>query len=173
MNRSLHVKSMNDIREITEYFFDSGEEYYEAMTEVAHQLPEDPFLEDEISELLGSTANEHFKECIFTIFAKGNHSEILPWIVQFSETTKNLDLQLTTAAAMAQIGDENGYQFIESVFQRYMKHEADMVEFDFESFVLIFKEILTNERGREMFERFCTEADYHDEWHTLEQPDVE
>lgn len=173
MNRSQHVKSMNDIRGITEDLFDSGEEYFSAMSEAAKALPDSRFLDTEIEELMGSPEKEYSKECVFIIFAKGNHREILPWMVKFLGTTQKSDLKLSTAAAMAQLGDETGYQFIEDLFQRFMRKDADLAGFDFESFVLVFEEILTNERGQEMIARFRKEANYHVEWHTIEQPDLD
>lgn len=167
MNRSHHVKSMNSIKGITEDLFDSGEEYFNAMSEAAKALPEEPFLASEIEELIRSPDKEYSNECVFIIFAKGNHPEILPWMAKFLRTTKKTDLKLSTAAAMAQLGDETGYQFIEDIFQKYMKKEPELAGFDFESFVLVFEEILTNERGRAMFDRFRREANYSVVWKSL------
>jgi hypothetical protein len=93
--------------------------------------------------------------------------------LNFFEKSDSVKDKLSAAAALAQFGEESGYQYIESVFQRFMKQDEDMKNFDFEEFVFIFDEILTNERGQEMIVRFRKEANYDVVWETLEVPDVD
>ena len=154
-------------------YYCSGSEMSAAEFEFAAELPPEPFTEAQLKQIFSQAPDDEVLQGFMTIFAKGRRVEILPYALRSFETAAKLHAKLRYAAIVAQLGEESGYQYIESVFQRFMMQDEDMKNFDFEEFVFIFDEILTNERGQEMIARFRKEANYNVVWETLEVPDVD
>lgn len=166
-----HEEATLEIRNFMGDLDDSGTGFCEEMNELAAALPDGPFSNEQLETILGPSAID--PETSATILTKAGHVEILPYIRQHINSEEKPNTQLLYAAMLAQLGDENGYKILEDSFVKFMNNDSGFEGFDFEKFEYIFEEILTIERGQEMLERFRTEADYHVEWHTLEQPDVE
>lgn len=166
-----HEKAVHEIRNFMGDLDDSGSGFCAAMNELAAALPNEPFSAEQLEVLLGSAAVD--SETSATILTKAAHVEILPHVRRLLSAESDTGTQLSYAAMMAQLGDELGYSTVEEFFQKYMRKEPGFEDFDFERFVYVFEEILTSERGQEMISRFRKEADYHVEWSTLEQPDLE
>ncbi len=147
---------------------DSGDGYFRELRDFAERLPAEPFTAEHFERLLEADGTaEAFKFHAY-VFAMGGHSEVLPHVRKFFSESERLKTKLDYAAVMAQLGDEAGYQFIEDVFQRFMRKEEELKNFDMEDLIFIFDRILTNERGQEMLARYRKEADYYVVWENLE-----
>jgi hypothetical protein len=147
---------------------DSGEGFFRELKELASKLPPQQFSKTHFEVLLAKDGRpEAFKFHAY-VFAMGGHSEVIPYARRFFGESLNVNTKLEYAAVMAQLGDEDGYQYIEDVFRRFMLKEDELKDFDMEQMVFIFDRILTNERGQEMLARYRKEADYYVVWETLE-----
>ncbi|NBW81862.1 hypothetical protein EBR21_08915 [bacterium] len=162
-----NIEHERSIKRITDFFkYDVGMvyDYNEELRRLADSLPKEPFSPKHLKELRTFADDSYTFMGIVVIFALAGHKEILPYAIAQHEQETLCDLKLVYAAAIALLGEESGYQFIESFFKRFMNKEQGLEKFDFEVFVHIFENILTNERGQEMITRFRDEADYHVVW---------
>ncbi len=162
--------SIKEIKEFFQTFYPSGSEFSKAATEVAANFPSEVFSAEEIKSLLSDDAEDIETKYVVFIFAKAGHAEILPFARTLFDQSSKVVSKLEYAASLAQLGEESGYQYIEEIFQRLLKQDEDMKKFDFEEFVFIFDEILTNERGKDMIARFRKEADYDVVWEDYVDP---
>jgi hypothetical protein len=167
MRRYSHQEALKELTTFKD-LGDSGSGYFEELAVLASRFPEQKFSIDQLDWLVNfsPTPEGFFSSAI--VFAKAGHTEVLPYARKFFNESETIDTKLEYAAVMAQLGDETGYQYIEDVFQRFMRKEDELKDFDMEQMVFIFNRILTNERGQEMLARFRKEADYYVVWETLE-----
>jgi hypothetical protein len=152
MNRFSHEEALKELM-VFKDFGDSGSGYFDELTVLASRLPEQQFSKEQLDWLVNISPTPDGFFSIAVVFAKAGHSEILPYVSRFFNECKKIESQLEYAAVMAQLGDESGYRFIENSFERYMRKEDGMIDYDLDHLVFIFEEILTNERGQEMLAR--------------------
>lgn len=172
MNEKIsHEQAINEIIEFYSQYFSSGTEQSEAENELASRIPSSPFSNEQLEFVFSKAPGSSVLEGMVTIFAKANHAEILPYALRFFDASEDVEQKLLYASVMAFFNNESGYQYIEDVFRRFMRKENDMSDFDIEYLVYLTDEILTNNRGKEMMERFRKEANYFVEWETYTPPE--
>jgi hypothetical protein len=167
MKRYTHEEALFEMTSFMDVS-DSGEGYFRELDEIALKFPEQPFSHHQLERLVNFSPTSDGFVIRAIVFAKASHTEVLPYARKFFNESEKIDTKLEYAAVMAQLGDESGYQYIEDVFQRFMRKEDALKDFDMEQMVFIFNRILTNERGQEMLARYRKEADYYVVWETLE-----
>lgn len=166
-----HEQAIKEIVDFYQQYFASGTEQSEAENDLASRIPSPPFTDEQLEFIFSQAPGPSVVEGMVTILAKANHAEILPYALSFFDGAEDIEQKLLYASVMAFFDNESGYQYIEDVFKRFMRKEDELSDFDIAYLVYLTDEILTNNRGKEMMERFRREANYYVEWETYTPPE--